>query len=72
MQLMAKGAVSAVAAAKSDPSGLVLRPRHVAPDWVCEFIVSSRFRPLIAYVFARPAHICCLVSRTVKTLSLLA
>ena len=69
---MAKGAVSAVAAAKSDPSGLVLRPRHVAPDWVCEFVVSARFRPVIAYDFARPAHISCLESRTVKTLTMLA
>ena len=72
MQLMARGAVSAVAAAKRDPSGPAFRPRHVAPDWVCEFIESARFHPVIAYDFARPAHINCLESRTVKTLAKLA
>ena len=72
MQLMAKGAVSAVAAAKRDPGGPAFRPRHVAPDWVCEFIESARFHPVIAYDFARPAHINCLESRTLKTLTKLA
>ena len=72
MRLMAKGAVRAVAAAKRDPSGPAFRPRHVAPDWVCEFIESARFHPVIAYDFARPAHINCLESRTVKTLTKLA
>ena len=73
MQLMATGAVNAVAAAKRDPNGPALRPRHVAPIVVCEFIVeSARFHPVIAYDFARPAHINCLESRAVKTLTKLA
>ena len=72
MQLMASGAVNAVAAAKRDPCGPAFRPRHVAPDWICEFIESARFHPVIAYDFARPAHINCLESRTVKTLTKLA
>ena len=54
------------------PSGPAFRPRHVAPDWICEFIESARFHPVIAYDFARPAHINCLESRTVKTLTKLA
>ena len=64
MRLMAKGAVRAAAAAKRDPSGPAFRPRHVAPDWVCEFIESAHFHLVIAYDFARPAHINCLESRT--------
>ena len=70
--LMAKGAASAVAAFERDPSGPVLLPRHVALDWICEFIVNSRPRSVFSYVFARPAHFCCFVSLTVRTLSLLA
>ena len=72
MRLMARGARRAVAAAKRDPSGPAFRPRHVAPNWVCEFIESARFHAVLAYDFARPAHINCLESRTVKTLTKLA
>ena len=72
MRLMASIAVRAFAAAKRDPSGPAFRPRHVAPDWVCEFIESARFHPVIAYDSARPVHINCLESRTVKTLTKLA
>ena len=71
MRLMAKGAVRAVAAAKHDPSGPGFN-RHVAPNWVCEFIESARFHPVVAYDFARPAHINCLGSWTVKALTKLA
>ena len=60
MRLIAKGAVRAVAAAKRDPSGPAFRPRHVAPNLVCEFIEGTRFHPVIAYDFARPARINCL------------
>ena len=72
MRVRAKGAARAIAAAKQDPSGPAFRPRHVAPNWVCEFIESARFHPVIAYDFARSAHINCLESRTVKTLTKLA